>query len=308
MFKRSKPVRRRTAIVIALAVVLIAVAAVAWEFRSSGTRLTAHLPSGAQSGALPSPPQPPRSVIVVIDENKSYKDIIGNTSGAPYINALAEKGALFTESYAVAHPSQPNYFAIFARLTNDDGDTCPAHGIPADHPNLGSEAIGAGKTFRAYSEDLPYPGFTGCTSGEYARKHAPWVSFSNVPATLQVPFSALTSYDGLPNLAFIIPNLLDDMHSASIARGDAWLRTHIDPIVTWAATHNALVILTFDESSAPLGNHIPTLFVGPMVKPGRYAGPITHLRLHDTIEWLFALPPAAGSAAQPIVDVWRPVR
>jgi acid phosphatase len=43
-------------------------------------------------------------------ENGSYDDVIGNRS-APYLNALARSGALFTRSFAVTHPSEPNYLA-----------------------------------------------------------------------------------------------------------------------------------------------------------------------------------------------------
>ena len=40
----------------------------------------------------------PAHVVVVIEENRSYGDIIGY-SGAPYINSLAQQGALFTQSF-----------------------------------------------------------------------------------------------------------------------------------------------------------------------------------------------------------------
>src|SRR5665647_2488900 len=50
----------------------------------------------------------PDHVVIVIEENKSYKQIIGNIE-APFINQLANEGALFTNSFAITHPSQPNY-------------------------------------------------------------------------------------------------------------------------------------------------------------------------------------------------------
>lgn len=258
---------------------------------------------GAPSRRLP---KTPRSVIVVVEENKSYKDIFGDADSAPYLNALAKDGALFTHSYGVAHPSQPNYFAMFSGRTVTNGDRCPARGIARDADNLGAELVAAHRTFRAYAEDLPQPGFAGCRSGQYARKHAPWTHFTNVPARDAVPFSALTSYDELPDVAFVIPNLVHDMHSASIESGDAWLRDQVAPLVAWAKGHDALLIITWDESSAPVTNHIPTLFVGPMVKRGRYDEVISHSRLLRTVEDLFALR-HAGSAttAAPILDCWN---
>ena len=55
----------------------------------------------------------PAHVIIVMEENHSYADIIGSQQ-APYINGLAQSGALFTDSHAVTHPSQPNYLELFS--------------------------------------------------------------------------------------------------------------------------------------------------------------------------------------------------
>ncbi|HSZ55982.1 MAG TPA: hypothetical protein VK797_09990, partial [Tepidisphaeraceae bacterium] len=55
----------------------------------------------------------PAHVVIVVEENSSYDEIIGNSS-APYINTLASQGALFTNSSAIEHPSQPNYLDLFS--------------------------------------------------------------------------------------------------------------------------------------------------------------------------------------------------
>jgi acid phosphatase len=57
-----------------------------------------------------------KKVVVVIEENRGYDDIIGSAN-APYINSLVAGGALFTDSHGVARPSQPNYFALFSGST-----------------------------------------------------------------------------------------------------------------------------------------------------------------------------------------------
>src|SRR5262245_22506153 len=54
----------------------------------------------------------PDKVVIVIEENHGESQIIGSAS-APYINTLAANGALFTQSYAVTHPSEPNYLALY---------------------------------------------------------------------------------------------------------------------------------------------------------------------------------------------------
>ena len=58
----------------------------------------------------------PGHVIIVIEENHGYEQIIGSDS-AYFINRLARQGALFTNSHGVTHPSQPNYLAIFSGNT-----------------------------------------------------------------------------------------------------------------------------------------------------------------------------------------------
>ncbi|HEV2321868.1 MAG TPA: alkaline phosphatase family protein, partial [Gammaproteobacteria bacterium] len=124
---------------------------------------------------------PPRAthVVLVIEENRSFQTIIGS-KGAPYINELAGKGALFTQSFAITHPSEPNYLALFSGSTQGlTDDSCP-HAFSG--PTLGSELLGAGLGFAGWSESMPSTGFTGCTAGDYARKHNPWVDFADIPA------------------------------------------------------------------------------------------------------------------------------
>jgi hypothetical protein len=52
----------------------------------------------------------PDHIVLVVFENHNYDQIMGN-SAAPYLNTLVSDSAaaLFTQSYAPTHPSQPNY-------------------------------------------------------------------------------------------------------------------------------------------------------------------------------------------------------
>lgn len=275
-------------------------------FSSNHTRLT-DLPHVVAAAVAPKLPPAPSHVVIVVEENKNVGQIAGNTRSAPYLNQLMAQGAVFTRSYGVAHPSQPNYIALFSGMTDTNGDHCPPAGIDTNAPNLATELRDAHRTFAGYSEDLPSAGSRACWSGQYARKHVPWADFDNVPASENLPLAALpANYADLPTVSFIIPNLLDDMHSASIARGDAWLKSHVGPIVDWATAHNTLVILTWDESDGTASNQIATIFVGPMVRAGRYDEPITHYRVLRTIEDLYGLAHAGQSAdTPPIGDVWK---
>ena len=126
-----------------------------------------------------------------------------------------------------------------------------------------------------------------------------------MPAALSKPFSAFPAYDALPTVSFLIPNVDDDMHDGSIGDGDAWLEGHIKSLVAWANAHDTLIVLTWDEGYDD-ANTIPTVLIGPMVKPGRYAQRINHYNTLRTLEDMYGLPHTgrAGSAA-PLEDCWR---
>lgn len=247
----------------------------------------------------------PAHVVVVVDENQAFWQVIDNKH-APYLNRAAKAGAIFTNAHGIMHPSQPNYIALFAGFTNTNGNGCPAKGFDRNAPNIASELLAAKLTFTAYSESLPSDGFTGCSAGDfYARKHAPWVSFTNVPQSLHKPFSELRSFDRLATVTFIVPNLSDDMHDKPVVDGDVWARKYLEPLFRWADTHDTLVIVTWDEGFDST-NTTPTFFYGPMVRPGRYAEHIDHYNVLRTIQDMYGLKPTAHAAtAKPIASVWR---
>ena len=258
--------------------------------------------TGTQPGAVPEPAH----TVVVVMENHSYADIIGNTA-APFINDLARRGALFTRSYAITHPSEPNYLALFSGSTQgiaDDG--CPYRFTA---PNLAAGLLKAGKSFAGYAEDLPGAGSPVCSAGEYARKHVPWADFSNVPGSVSLPFTSFpaTDFSRLPTVSFVVPNLCHDMHDCSVATGDTWLRAHIGGYADWAMTHGSLLILTWDEDDGSQANQITTIFAGQQVRPGTYAEPITHYSVLATVEAAYALPRDGQAATTtPITNIWRP--
>ena len=247
----------------------------------------------------------PDHVIIVMEENHSYSEIIGN-SEAPYINSLAQAGALFTNSYAIEHPSQPNYLDLFSGSNQGvTDDSCP-HTF-RHVGNEESELIAKSMSFRGYSEGLPSPGSTVCTVGEYARKHVPWTNFTNDPRKFSLPFSSFpTDYSKLPVVSWVIPNLEDDMHDGSVAQGDTWLKNNLSSYVSWAATNNSLLIVTWDEDDGSEGNRVATIFVGPMVKTGQYSETINHFTVLRTIEAMYGLTPlGSAKTVKPIKDVWQ---
>jgi len=244
-------------------------------------------------------------IVVVIEENHSFGDIIGN-SAAPNLNALASSGANIVSaatdpqgntsgSHAVRHPSQPNYLELYSgsnQGTIQDGhpgSTSEPFSSPPPFttPNLGAALRNAGFSFATYSQTLPSVGFDGDSSGEYMRKHNPvtnWMNDTNptanqYPSALNQPFTTFQQianspggFANLPTVSFVVPDQTYDMHDGTIQQADDWLRQNIiDTYLPWAMTHNSLLIVTWDEDGDNTAtNQIPTIFAGAKVKPGNY--------------------------------------
>jgi phosphatidylinositol-3-phosphatase len=248
----------------------------------------------------------PAHIVIVVEENKPDSAVVGSKS-APYLNALANAGANMAQSFAEAHPSEPNYLALFAGNTFGlTSDACPVNAGAA--PNLASELLAAGYTFGGFSEDLPAVGSTACSAGKYARKHVPWANFTNVPAAKSVPFPAFnnrTDYASLPTVSFVIPNLDNDMHDGTVSQADTWLYNNLSRYANWAVANNSLLIITFDEDDGGSKNQIPTIIYGAHVRPGTYTEPISHYNVLSTIEEMYGLPKSGLAANAPAIsDIW----
>jgi desulfoferrodoxin (superoxide reductase-like protein) len=271
--------------------------------------------------------QRPDHIIVVIEENHGYDEVIGSAN-APYFTQLSKEGALFTDSHGVIHPSQPNYLAIFSGstqgVTNDD---CLDSASPYHTPNLAASLISKGFTFGGFAQNLSSVGAEDCTSLKssitgadlYARKHTPWVNWQgdgehNFSATVSQPMTTFPKdFSKLPTVSFVIPDMDNDMHNigtpgdqTAIRRGDNWLRENLSAYTTWAKTHNSLLIVTFDEDDFKNVNHIPTIFVGEHVKPGKYDEKINHYSVLHTLEKMYDLPVADTTTnSDPITGIWK---
>lgn len=243
-------------------------------------------------------------IVILVEENHSFSQIIGKKA-APYLNSLVKQGALFTDAHGIQHPSQPNYLALFSG--SNQGITNDSCNHTFSSPNLASELLKAKLSFGGYSEGQPKVGYTGCWYHGYARKHNPWANFSNVPASQNMPLTSLPKdFSKLPTVSFVIPDQQYDMHDGTIEQADNWLKTHMDSYVQWAKKHNSLLIITWDEDDFSPSNHIPTIFVGPMVRPGSYKQRIDHYNVLRTIEDIYHLGHLGKSAAAgPISGVWN---
>jgi acid phosphatase len=221
-------------------------------------------------------PRASAHVYVVVEENHSYSQVIGNSS-MPYLNSLAAKYGLATRYYADIHPSIGNYFMLTTGQIETIDDSFS--GVITDN-NIVRELVKAKKSWRSYSEGLPSVGYLGGDTGSYLKHHNPFAYLSDVVGTSEagnlVPFSQFSSdlaNGTLPDFSFITPNAVNDAHDGSLATADQWLKTHIDPLINSSGFKNGgLLVIVFDESVlsdlSHVGGHVAMVVIGPQIKSG----------------------------------------
>jgi hypothetical protein len=219
-------------------------------------------------------------IYVVVMENHELGSIVGNRH-APFINGLVHDFGLATHYTAVAHPSEPNYMALFA------GGTMGIHGdgvFHLDGRSIADQIETHGRSWHVYAQD--YPGdcsqavlhaghgvdFVGAR-GTYARRHEPAISFNAIAndPTRCAHITSLASFDpAAADFELVVPNLINDMHDGSIARGDAFLNAFVPHITSSADFANSLLVITWDEGSTSLGGggRVATIIVSAHGKAG----------------------------------------
>jgi hypothetical protein len=232
-------------------------------------------------------------IYVIVMENHEYGSIIGN-SKAPYLNSLAARYGLATNYTAVAHPSEPNYLALFSGSTQgvtDDGS------YNLGGKNLVDQLEAHRRTWAVFAQNVPLGCYKGGSSaggpdgaGWYARKHNPAISFTDISAnaTRCARISNFSHFDpAKANFELIIPNMCNDMHDCSVATGDAFLKKLVPRIQANMAKEPGVLFITWDEGSSSVGGggRVATLVIGPGVRPGyRSAVRHDHYSLLRTIE------------------------
>jgi len=248
-------------------------------------------------------------VVVIVMENKEASDVIGNTA-APYANKLAASYGLATQSYAISHPSLPNYLALTSGSTQGVTSDCTDCHVAAR--NIVDQLEAARTSWRAYLEDVPGRCFTGAGAGGYAKKHNPFIYFDDIANSPRrchnlVGFAALAAdlrAGRLPTYVWVSPNLCDDTHDCGVATGDRFL-AHIVPAFLREIGPHGFVLITWDEGSsgagccggAAAGGQVATIVAGPGVRRGaRTAAPVDHYGVLGTIEGALGLAPLGGAA------------
>ena len=113
---------------------------------------------------LPWPPTLPiyDHIVIVVEENKDFEQILGGRFDAPYIGKLATEGATFERMFAEEHFSQGNYFWLFSGSNQNVGflDQVPSKASHPDYPfkssNLGEQLIRKGLSLGVLGELSQY--------------------------------------------------------------------------------------------------------------------------------------------------------
>ncbi|HEV7528292.1 MAG TPA: alkaline phosphatase family protein [Solirubrobacteraceae bacterium] len=265
-------------------------------------------PGTVTLGAAALPVSRSSHIVVVVLENAEYGEVIGSSS-APYVNSLARRYGLMTRSYAIRHPSLPNYLALTSGSTQGIESDCTDCAVSAR--NIVDQLEGAGISWKAYLEDAPRPCFLGASSGGYAKKHNPFAYFTDIVRSpsrcarltgfAQLAADLRTGH--LPTYAWISPNLCDDGHDCGVGAADRFLARSVPALLRELGPHG-FVVLQWDEGTSDegccgvaKGGHIATIVAGPQVRKGaRSPAAIDHYGVLGSVEEALGLPPLGGAA------------
>jgi len=218
--------------------------------------------AGSSSNPSPTPATFPTfsHVFLVVEENHSFTEVIGNSS-MPYLNGLASKYGLAEQYFANAHPSIPNYLMLTTGQMETLNDNFS--GTIGDD-NVVRELVSAGKTWKTYQESIPSAGYLGGDAPPYVRRHNPFSFLSDVqsnPAQAAniVPFTQFATdlaSNSLPSFSFIVPDVNNDAHNGTLATADSWLQSNMAPLIASSTFQSGgLLVILFDEGELSDFNH-----------------------------------------------------
>jgi acid phosphatase len=246
--------------------------------------------------------------VIVVLENEDNTEVLKNSD----MKDIADRGRRFADYNGLFHPSYPNYLALVAgNFFGTKGDTQKTIDARTIADLLEEHHL----TWTQYAENYPGNCFLGDGTPDklYRRKHVPFLSFKSIqtPARCKEHVVNTDQFDwhNLPNYALFTPNMRNDGHDTSLAIAADWVHNKfLKPVLDDPTLlKDTLVVVTFDESATQSSNHIYTVFLGGMVKPGVDSKHYDHYNLLRTIEDNFGVSTlgAQDETSVPIVDSWK---
>src|SRR2546426_5464111 len=312
--KTGKTRRSRIIRLVLLIAVLVASQTISFETSAKLQTVNATFSSTA----------PFQYIVTILMENNGLCDVTPSlVSGcgsspipAPYMTSLAQSYGFNTHYTGVGHPSEPNYVALFGGSTfgyTSDGYCC----FQLNSSNLVDRLEAAGLTWKAFAEDASGSGTCSFTPPR-AGDHYPFIDFSDMKTSarcanmltttspLDPEFVAALNGATLPNYVWLTPTDTDNMHSSSVAVGDAYLATLVPLILSsrMFTTQKAALFIVFDEGHdfCPTGNSSSDCIVaewsGPAVKKAyRSSTSYNHYSYLSTLEANWNLPSLTSNDA-----------
>jgi phospholipase C len=251
-------------------------------------------------------PVTPTKILVVIEENHSFAEM---QAGMPFLVSQAKKYGYAAHWQALSHPSEPNYLGIAGGsmfgVTDDAAPAVNAAKV-GQAASVFSQAIKAGRTATTYAESVP----TKCgqaNNGNYAVRHNPWAYFASDRVACKAHdigtsrFIADARANRLPNVGFLIPNLIHDAHDGTLAVADSWLKTELAPVLASKdfTSGKLVVVVTADEDDRLSGNMVLTSVLSSRLHHKVVTGKLNHYSLTRFIDQVLRVAPLRGARTAP---------
>jgi phosphatidylinositol-3-phosphatase len=277
--------------------------------------LAAALVAAAVARSAPVPFDRPSRVAVLVLENRSYAEVVGNPE-APYLNGLARRYALATDYFAIGHPSLPNYIALIGGSTYEIRSDC--NGCDVEARSLVGQLDAAGLSWKAYFEDLTTNRRPGPETAAYTPHYNPFVYYEGIRSSALgrsrvVDFDELRSdlrRRTLPRFSWIAPGVRHDGHSSTLRAADRFASRLVPRILRALGRHGVLFV-TWDEGArgdrsgvdgTRGGGHVALIAAGGDARRGTTASlAANHYALLRTIEASFGLPLLGYAAGAPLL-------
>jgi hypothetical protein len=244
-------------------------------------------------------------IVVFSNENKTWQ-LVGGTQfqSLPYLHSLAVQCRTYanwtemdtTQNSASQYVGVTTGVKQAAKTSGNVLFDCSPNPTTCRSldDNIFRQVRAAGGTARTYVEGATAP----CSAAGNAPKHVPALYMLGDDdqkhcATEVLPYSAFDP-SNLPTFAWITPTLCHDMHDCGAPAGDAWLKTHLQPVLDSAAykSGSVLVEVWFDED-----HPVPNLLLNPAIPAGvDTTTAATHLAALRLWEDVLGLPHLAGAA------------
>lgn len=266
--------------------------------------------------SAPVPFDRPSRVAVLVLENRSYDEVIGNPD-APYLNGLARRYALATDYFAIGHPSLPNYIALIGGSTYEIRSDC--NGCDVEARSLVGQLDAAGLSWKAYFEDLTSNRRPGPRTTAYTPHYNPFVYYEGIRSSALgrsrvVDFDELRSdlrRRTLPRFSWIAPGVRHDGHSSSLRAADRFA-SRLVPQILRALGSEGVLFVTWDEGArrdwsgvngTRGGGHVALIAAGGDARRGTTAStPANHYALLHTVETALDLRSLGHAAEAPLLS------